>query len=164
MCACDCRYATEDAFFCIKETALGITADLGTLQRLPTLISPGLARELAYTARNLSAQEALASGLVNQLFADADSMLEYVMALARQMVEHSPLAVTGSKHLLNYARDHNVADSLAYTAAWQAGMFQATDMQESLAAKQHKRDPAYAPLLAIDPAMTAKPDNQQDTD
>ena len=68
--ACDSRYCTEDAFFTIKETELGITADLGTLQRLPKWISPGLVRELAYTSRNLSADEANTYGLVNRVFPD----------------------------------------------------------------------------------------------
>ena len=48
ICACDCRYCTDDAFFTVKETELGMTADLGTLQRLPGIVGPGLARELAY--------------------------------------------------------------------------------------------------------------------
>jgi enoyl-CoA hydratase len=77
--ACDSRYCTTDAFFCIKETAIGMTADLGTLQRLPSVMSSGLVRELAYTARNMDANEALSSGLVNQVFPDVDSMLQEVM-------------------------------------------------------------------------------------
>ena len=72
ICAADSRYCTEDAYFCIKETQLGMTADVGTLQRLPHLISQGLARELAYTGRKLGAQEALACGLVNRVFPSRD--------------------------------------------------------------------------------------------
>ncbi|MCP4341795.1 MAG: enoyl-CoA hydratase, partial [Desulfobulbaceae bacterium] len=53
VCACDIRYCTEDAFFTLKETAVGMTADLGTLQRLPTIINPGLAKEMAYTSRKV---------------------------------------------------------------------------------------------------------------
>lgn len=151
--ACDCRYCTEDAFFTIKETAVGMTADLGTLQRLPTIISPGLVRELAYTARKLDAAEALASGLVNLVFTDADSMLQGVMQVARQITSNSPLAVMGSKLVLNHARDHSVADSLEYVATWQAGMFQQADIMESFAAQMQKRDTAYAPLRPLEPAM-----------
>ncbi len=154
VCACDSRYCSTDAYFCIKETQLGITADLGTLQRLPTLISPGLARELAYTARHLSAAEAQTSGLVNQVFADTDSLLAGVLHIAQQIAAHSPLAVAGSKTLMNYARDHSVADSLAYTAAWQAGMFQPADIMEGFAAKMQKRAPAYAALQPLEPVMT----------
>lgn len=157
VCACDCRYCSTDAFFCIKETELGITADLGTLQRLPTLISPGLVRELAYTGRNLDAAEAKACGLVNRVFADSDSLLAGVLDIARQMAAQSPLAVTGCKTMLNYARDHSVNDSLEYMATWQAGMFQPTDLQESLAAKQQKRATAYAPLLPQEATLTKAP-------
>lgn len=158
ICACDSRYCTEDAFFTIKETELGITADLGTLQRLPKWISPGLVRELAYTARNLSAAEAQASGLVNRVFADHTALLAGVLELAQQIATHSPLAVTGSKAMLNYARDHSVADSLQYMATWQAGMFQAADLLESIQAKQAKRASNYAPLHDQTPIMT-KPIN-----
>lgn len=154
ICACDSRYCTSDAFFTIKETELGITADLGTLQRLPKWISPGLVRELAYTSRHLLADAAKDCGLVNQVFPDQASMLTTVMEIAKQIAAHSPLAVAGSKAMLNYARDHSVADSLNYMATWQAGMFQATDLMESMQAKQAKRATDYAPLHSTAPIMT----------
>ncbi len=153
VCACDSRYCTEDAFFTIKETAVGMTADLGTLQRLPTIINQGLAREMAYTSRNLEAEEAFSSGLVNRVFADADSMLEEVMEVARQIAFNSPMAVMGSKLILNHARDHSVADSLDYVATWQASMFQQADIMESFAAQAQKRATAYQPLNPIEPLM-----------
>ena len=56
--AADCRYATRDAFFCIQEINIGMTADVGTLQRLPKLIPEGIVRELAYTGRRMPADEA----------------------------------------------------------------------------------------------------------
>lgn len=154
VCASDSRYCTEDAFFTIKETAIGMTADLGTLQRLPRLISPGLARELAYTARNLLAGEALSSGLVNRVFSNQTLMLEHVMEIAAQIASNSPVAVTGSKNMLNYARDHNLADSLNYMATWQAGMFHSTDILESVAAKKQKRTTTFAPLHPIKPPFS----------
>ena len=97
ICASDSRYCTQDAFFTIKETALGMTADLGTLQRLPQLIAPGLARELAYTARKMKADEALSAGFVNQVFEGSTQMLEGVMDIAKQIAAHSPLAVAVRK-------------------------------------------------------------------
>ena len=151
VCACDSRYCTEDAFFTVKETALGMTADLGTLQRLPHLISAGLAKELAYTARKLPADEALAAGLVNRVFNDSNAMLDGVMDIARQIAAHSPMAVSGSKIMLNYARDHSLEDSLGYMATWQSGMFQPADMIEGFAAKTQNRTPAYEPLRPIEP-------------
>lgn len=144
--AADCRYCTEDAYFTIKETELGMTADVGTLQRLPHLIPQGLVRELAFTGRNMRAQEAQSCGLVNQVYSDQSSMLAAVMAIAAKIAINSPMAVSGCKEMLNYSRDHSVNDSLNYMATWQAGMFQMPDVQEAMTAGQQKRLPEYAPL------------------
>ncbi|MFN8125290.1 MAG: enoyl-CoA hydratase-related protein [Candidatus Nanopelagicales bacterium] len=65
VCAADMRYATEDAFFVVQETAIGMTADVGTLQRLPKLVPDGVAREMVYTGRRLDARRAYEIGLVN---------------------------------------------------------------------------------------------------
>ena len=64
--AADMRYATEDAWFCIQEINIGMTADVGTLQRLPKIIPEGVARELAYTGRRMTAQRAMEVGLVTK--------------------------------------------------------------------------------------------------
>ncbi|PCJ18668.1 MAG: enoyl-CoA hydratase [Gammaproteobacteria bacterium] len=146
--AMDCRYCTEDAYFTIAETQLGMTADLGTLQRLPKLIPSGLVRELAYTGRKINAPEALRCGLVNEVFSDQEAMLDGVMSIARSIAENSPLAVQGSKEMINYARDHSVADSLNYMAAWQSGMFQAPDLMQSIAARAQKKTADYQDLPA----------------
>ncbi len=149
--AADCRYCTSDAFFSIEETKLGMTADLGTLQRLPKLISMGLVKELAYTGRRMPANEAKDAGLVNQVFEDQQSMLTGVMAIAAEIAARSPLAVAGCKEMINYGRDHSVADSLNYMAAWQSGMFQPqNDMMETFTAKAQKRAPEFQELTPID--------------
>lgn len=156
VCACDSRYCTEDAFFTIKETEIGMTADVGTLQRLPHLIPQGLVRELAYTGRNWGAKEALAQGFVNQVFADQASMLEAVMKIAAKIAMHSPMAVAGCKEMINYTRDHTVADALNYMATWQSGMFQMPDIQEAMSAQQQKRLPEYQELHDKRSMMNAK--------
>lgn len=149
--AADCRYCTEDAFFSIEETKLGMTADVGTLQRLPKLISLGLVRELAYTGRRMYAAEAKDAGLVNSVYPTQQAMLDAVMDIARQIAGHSPLAVTGCKEMINYSRDHSVADSLNYMAVWQSGMFQPqTDMMETFMAKAEKRAPQFDELCKVD--------------
>lgn len=146
LCACDSRYCTEDAFFTIKETEIGMTADVGTLQRLPHLIPQGLVRELAYTGRNMLSHEAKDCGLVNQVFADQTSMLEGVMNIAKKIAMNSPMAVAGCKEMINYTRDHSVQDSLNYMATWQSGMFQMPDIQEAMAAQKEQRRPEYQAL------------------
>jgi enoyl-CoA hydratase len=149
VCAADSRYCTADAYFTIKETELGMTADVGTLQRLPKLIPAGIVKELAFTGRKFSAQEALQFGLVNRVYDDQASMLEGVMAIAAQIAANSPLAVTGCKEMLNYSRDHSVADSLKYMATWQAGMFRPNDMMKTFQAKAMKTTAEYDALLPI---------------
>ena len=153
--AADCRYCTSDAFFSIEETKLGMTADLGTLQRLPKLISMGLVKELAYTGRRMPAKEAKEAGLVNNIYDNQESMLKAVMEIATEMAARSPLAVSGCKEMINYSRDHSVADSLNYMSAWQSGMFQPqNDMMETFSAKAEKRAPEFDELTKIDPSIT----------
>jgi enoyl-CoA hydratase len=156
VCAADMRYCTEDAFFTVKETELGMTADLGTLQRLPTLIPMGLARELAYTGRKFTSEEALRAGLVNQVYPDQAAMLAGVFDIAKQIASRSPLAVTGCKQMINYARDHSTADSLSYMATWQAGMFQPTDMMQTFSAKMSGKEPRFEALRPIDKPFAAE--------
>ena len=148
VCAADMRYASEDAFFVVQETAIGMTADVGTLQRLPKLIPDGVARELIYTGRRMSAQRAFEVGLVNQVFPDHESLVAGTLAVAREIAGHSPLAIWGSKEALVYARDHSVTDSLHQISLWQSGAFQPADMMESFAAKGEKRAPDYPDLPA----------------
>jgi enoyl-CoA hydratase len=152
--ACDCRYATEDAFFVIQEINLGMTADVGTFPRLCHLLPQGTLRQLAYTGRQLPAGRALALGLVNEVFATQDAMMEHVLGTAREIAEKSPLAVHGSKVMINYARDHTIADGLDYIATWQAGMYNPeTDMRESIRARQEKRNPEFADLLPLQKSL-----------
>ncbi len=153
VCAADMRYCTADAFFCIQEINIGLTADLGTLQRLPRIIPDGLARELAYTGRRLTADEAKAAGLVNQVYPDHDAMVEGVLGIAQEIAERSPLAIWGSKEMLNYTRDHSVADGLTYIATWQSGMFHPDDMAEVFAARTEGRDPVFQNLLPVRRAL-----------
>ena len=145
--ACDLRYATADAFFCVQEINIGMTADVGTLQRLPKIIPDGIAREMAYRGHRLPADRAYQVGLVNEVFADHESLVAGVLEIAHEIASKSPLAMYGSKQMLTYARDHSVDDALNYIATWQTGMFQPADMLESFGAKSDKRDADFDDLL-----------------
>jgi enoyl-CoA hydratase len=145
--ACDMRYCTRDAFFCIQEINIGMTADVGTFPRLPHILPQGLVRELAYTGRRLQADEARTAGLVNNVYDDHEALLAGVMDVAEEIAARSPLAVWGSKEMLNYARDHTIADGLDYIATWQTGMFQPSDMAEAFTAKREKREANFPDLL-----------------
>ncbi len=146
--ACDLRYASEDAFFCVQEINIGMTADVGTFPRLAKVIPEGVAREMAYIGRRLPAQRAREVGLVNEVFADADALLEGVMEVAAEIAAKSPLAIYGSKQMLNYARDHSTSDALDYIRVWNASMFQPSEMAEAFAANQEKRKGNFAALPA----------------
>ncbi len=146
VCAADMRYASADAYFVIQETNIGMTADVGTLQRLPKLIPDGVARELVYTGRRMSAARAAEVGLVNQVFDDHDALVSGVLEIAAEIATKSPLTLWGAKEALVYARDHAVSDSLHQIALWQTGAFQPADMMESFAAKGEKRAPDYVDL------------------
>jgi len=146
--ATDIRYCTRDAFFCIQEINLGMTADVGTFPRLCHLIPQGWVREMAYTGMRLGAEKAKEIGLVNEIYDTQAEMIEAVLATAREIAAKAPLAVSGSKVMINYARDHSIRDGLDYIATWQAGMFQPADMREGMAAMQEKRTPVYRDLKA----------------
>ena len=148
VCAADMGYASQDAYFVIQETNIGMTADVGTLQRLPKLIPDAIARELVYTGRRMPAARAKEVGLVNEVFDDHVSLVAGVLEIAAEIATKSPLTLWGAKEALVYARDHGVADSLHQIALWQTGAFQPADMMESFAAKGEKRAPSYEDLPA----------------
>jgi len=137
--ACDMRYATQDAVFSVKEIDLAIVADLGTLQRLPTLIGEGLARELAFTGREFDGNEAHGMKLVNRVFPDKDSMMTFVLKTAADIASKSPLTIRGIKDTLNYSRDHSVAEGLSYVASKNAAIMFSPDLAEAMSAAQQRR-------------------------
>ncbi len=147
--AADMRYATADAFFVIQEINIGMTADVGTLQRLPKIIPDGIARELAYTGRRMSAQRALEVGLINEIFPTHEDLVAGVLEIAHEIASKSPLAIWGTKEMLLYSRDHSVTDGLNHIATWQTGMFQPSDMLETFTAKAEGREPEFPDLLPV---------------
>lgn len=140
---CDMRYATPDAVFAIREIDLAMVADVGTLQRLPRLIGHGIARELAYTGRNVEATEAEKLGLINRVFATPDDLSAGVRQLAASIAAKSPLATRGLKEVMNYSRDHTVAEGLDFVATWNAGVLLSGDLNEAIAAQREKRAPNF---------------------
>ena len=141
--ACDMRYASSDATFCVKEIDLAIVADVGTLQRLPRLIGEGRSRELAFTGRTVSAQEALEMGLVNAVFDNRDMLMEETTKIATQITLKSPLTIRGIKHVMNFSKEHTVADGLQYVAAWNASMLLSEDVQIAIKSIMSKTTPTF---------------------
>lgn len=141
--AADFRYASADAVFGVREVDVGMVADVGTLQRLPRVVGEGVAREMVLTGRDVTAAEAQAWRLVNRVLPDADSLLAAARETARQMAEKSPLALRGGKQVLNYSRDHSIADGLEYVATWNAAMLLSEDIAAAGAATVARQTPVF---------------------
>ncbi|CAO3606798.1 unnamed protein product [Mucor hiemalis] len=129
------------------EVDVGLAADVGSLQRLPKVIgNNSLVRELCFTGRNLYAKEALECGLVSKVTEDQESVLAEALKTAKFIASKSPVAVLGTKHLLNYSRDHSVAEGLTYTLAWNAAMLNTEDIPLSIQAFVSKKPATYSKL------------------
>lgn len=139
----DMRYCSTDAYFSIREIDIGMTADVGTLQRLPKLVGEGIVRELAYTGRKFDAQEAKDIGLVNRVFDSREALYAGVHEIAATIAAKSPLSIRGTKEMITYARDHSVADSLNYIATWNAAMLMSQDLTEAMTANMAKKVPSF---------------------
>ena len=147
--AADMRFASKDAFFCIQEVNIGMAADIGTLQRLPRVIPEGKVRELAYTGRRMPAEEALDAGLVNKVYESQEEMVSGLKEMAAVIASKSPLAVYGTKAILNFSRDHTIAEGLEYNALWSGAMLPQEDMAEAMMSNMEKRDPEFQDMQEI---------------
>jgi enoyl-CoA hydratase len=148
--ACDMRYCTEDAFFCIQEINIGMTADVGTFPRLPHLLPLGLVKELAFTGRRLFSKEAKEIGLVNNIFSSPEEMIKEVMLIAKEITKKSPLAIWGSKEAINYTRGRTIEEGLNQIALWQSGMYNPkVDMMEALGSQLENKEPEFEDLYPL---------------
>ena len=120
--ACDIRYCTEDAYFTVKEVDFGIVADIGTLQRLPHILHPGMAAELAFTGRKMFGPEAMTNGLVNRTYSNREALISGVTEIATAIAAKPPQVIAGIKHNLLYKREHGTEDSLRYIARFSADL------------------------------------------
>ena len=120
--ACDLRYCTYDASFSVKEVDLGIVADLGTLQRLPRIVGPGIAAELALTARPFDGKEAHRIGLVNEALSNNDQLAYRVGQTADRIAAKPPKIVAGIKATLLHQRNHSLTEGLEFVATYSAGL------------------------------------------
>ena len=141
--ACDIRLCSADASFSIYETKIAIVADVGTLQRITPIVGKGMAREMAYTGRFITAERALACGLVNEVFPDHEAVLAGARAMAEEIAANSPLAVQGVKAVLNYSEQHSIEEGLEYVAQWNSSFIMSNDIAEAVQAFVQKRRPEF---------------------
>lgn len=138
--ACDVRFASPDAVFGIRETPMGLVADVGTVQRLPRLIGRGQVAELLFTGRDFDAAEALRIGLVNRV---VDDVHAHAATVASEIAANSPLVVQGAKEVLRLQADMSVEAALDHMALWNAAFLMSNDINEAMTAHFEKRPPDY---------------------
>lgn len=141
--AVDIRYAAQDAKFSVREVKLAIVADVGSLARLPLILSDGHLRELALTGKDIDAARAEKIGLVNDVYADAEACLAAAHATAAEIAANPPLTVAGVKDVLDEQRTDRVAASLRYVAAWNSAFLASKDLLEGIGAVMGKRKPEF---------------------
>ncbi len=141
--ACDIRLASTDATFSIRETKMGLVADIGALQRLPAIVGNGVTAEMAMTGADYSADWAREHGLVNRVFDDHDALMIGAHDLASEIASNSPLVTQGIKRILQANDGRTVDQALDYMAQWNSSFLISNDLMEAMAAFLDKRDPDY---------------------
>lgn len=142
--ACDVRVAARDAVFSVRETRIGIVADVGTLQRLPRVVNAGHVAELAYTGKDIDAARAEKIGLVNDVYEDFDTAFHAARAMADEIAANAPMAVRGTKFILRQSEDLTTEQSLVLNGLWtMATSLQSNDLREAVTAFSEKRRPKF---------------------
>ena len=142
--ACDIRLCSSDAVFSVREAKIAIVADLGTLQRIPKIVSAGHVAELAYTARDFDAAYAERIGLVNRVAGtNAESVLASAYELANEIAANSPLAVQGTKSVLAANDGRTVEEGLKFVANWNALYINSNDLKEAFTAVLERRPAVF---------------------
>jgi len=146
ICSADIRLATNDAFFSIRETKIGMVADVGTFPRIVKLLPEGIVKELAFTGRNFSAQEAKDYGFVNKLYESHDSLIEGALEIANEIASNSPAAVYGCKRVIDFSRDHTIDEGLEWINMWNASMLSQSELMEGFQSYKSKKEGNFAEL------------------
>jgi enoyl-CoA hydratase len=142
--ACDIRIASQDALFGIRETKIGIVADVGTLQRLPKIVTAGHVAELAYTGKDIDAARAEKIGLVNDVHADFEATYEAAFTMAAEIGANAPLAGRGTKFILEQGEDMTTEQSLMLNGIWtMITTLNSNDLKEAMTAFMEKRPPEF---------------------
>lgn len=143
----DIRIASANTKLAVKEVDIGLAADIGTLTRLPKVVGNfSWVKEVCLSARIFGAEEALRVGFVSQVAETKQAALDAALKIATLIATKSPVAVQGTKELLNHARDHTVADSLRYTGVWNSAAIQTSDVERAMLSGLQKTKPRFEKL------------------
>ena len=136
--SCDIRICSDNAVFGQPETGLGITPGFGGTQRLARLVSPGMAKQIPYTAKNIKADEALRIGLVNAVYPLAE-LYTAAEKLASQIAANAPIAVRAAKKAINEGLDLPMDEAVVVEEKAFGSCFETADQQEGMGAFLEKR-------------------------
>ena len=136
--ACDIRICADTAVFGQPETGLGITPGFGGTQRLARLVSPGMAKQLIYTAKNIKADEAYRIGLVNAVY-PLDELLPAAEKLAETIAKNAPIAVRACKQAINDGLQVDMDKAIVIEEKLFGSCFQSADQIEGMSAFLEKR-------------------------
>lgn len=143
----DIRICSADTKFAVKEVDIGLAADIGTLTRLPKVVGNfSWVKDVSLSARIFGAEEAYRVGYVSQVVETKEKAIQAALKMAELIASKSPVAVQGTKELLNHARDHTVADSLRYTGVWNSAAIQTSDVQRAMLSGLKKTKPRFEKL------------------
>ena len=136
--SCDIRLCADTAVFGQPEAGLGITPGFGGTQRLARLVSPGMAKQLIYTAKNIKADEAYRIGLVNAVY-PLDELLPAAEKMAETIAKNAPIAVRACKKAINEGLEAKMDDAVVIEEKLFGSCFETADQIEGMSAFLEKR-------------------------
>jgi enoyl-CoA hydratase len=137
--ACHIRYASENAKLGLPEVTLGLIPGYGGTQRLPKLVGKGLANEMIFSAKMISAQRAKEMGLVNEVFS-LEELMPKSKALAEHISKNSPMGISKAIKAVNLSdTDKGFASEIQFFGE----LFELNDKKEGVAAFLEKRKPEF---------------------
>ncbi|KNZ77143.1 Methylglutaconyl-CoA hydratase, mitochondrial [Termitomyces sp. J132] len=142
--ACDLRVAGHNVQkIGLPETSLGIIPGAGGTQRAARLLGPSKAKDLIFTARNLTAQEALAWGLVDYISSPETSAFDRALTVAEVIAKNAPLALRAAKQAISRSEDLALEKGLDFERASYETLLPTQDRLEALQAFRAKRNPVF---------------------
>lgn len=136
--SCDIRICADTAVFGQPETGLGITPGFGGTQRLARLVSPGMAKQLIYTAKNIKADEAYRIGLVNAVY-PLEELMAQAEKLAETIAKNAPIAVRACKKAINDGLQVDMDKAIVIEEELFGSCFKTADQIEGMSAFLEKR-------------------------
>jgi len=136
---CDIRLCSEETLFALPEAKLGFITDVGGLQRLPKVVGPTHAREIAFRGHRFDAQRAQAINLVNDVYPDKQTLDTKAMEMAKEIASNPPLAVQGTKEVFLFDQEATLSQSLEYNAARSSMIVPSEDLLEAMSSYMEKR-------------------------